>query len=572
MEAIHKYREISDLKDMLKQSAELYGDSAAFRLRNKDNNGYKDVSIKEFKDEVDALGTILIELGLKDKRIAVIGENRYEWAVSYLAISNGTGIVVPLDKSLPEKEIISLIQRSEVEGIIYSNHYDDIMNKLKEEGSTSIKYFISMDLSKEENSILSQQELIKNGKSLIESGNRKFLDAKINNEEMSFMLFTSGTTAMAKAVMLSHKNICANIMSIAGVIKLTNEDKILSFLPLHHTFECTVGFLYPIYTGTTIAYCDGIRHLADNIKEYEITVMISVPILFESMYKKVMHGIAKKGKLDKVKKGIKISRVLLRFGIDIRKKLFKDIHDILGGKVRLFVNGAAGLDKEVEQGFNDLGFKTVQGYGLTETSPVIAAGNDKYTRCGSVGKTLPNVQVKIINENKQGIGEICAKGPNVMLGYYMNEEATQETMENGWFKTGDLGYIDEEGYIFVVGRAKNVIVLKNGKNIFPEELETLVNKIDGVKESIVYGKLDKDDDYKICVKIVYDKDAVKEFHNLETEEEIQDLFNSKIKEINKTMPAYKYIREINITTEELIKTTTQKVKRHEEMKRIEPGN
>ena len=572
MNAIHEYRKIRDLKDMLNQSAEIHGDNVAFKLKTDKQGVYKEITTKQYKDEVDSLGTMLIELGLKGKRIAIIGENRYEWAVAYLAVSAGTGVVVPLDKSLPEKEIKSLIKRSEAECIIYTQHYDDIMNRIKESNDTNLKLFISMDLEKEESGILSQKELILKGNELIKKGNRKFIDTEIDAETMSFMLFTSGTTAAAKAVMLSHNNICANIMSIAGVIELTPEDTILSFLPLHHTFECTVGFLYPIYTGTTIAYCEGIRHIADNIKEYQVTVMISVPILFESMYKKVMKGIDKQGKTKKVEQGIKITNFLLKFGIDIRKRVFKDIHNILGGKVRLFVNGAAGLDKEVEKGFNQLGFKTVQGYGLTETSPVIAAGNDKYSKYGTVGKTLPNVEVKIDNPNKQGVGEICAKGPNVMLGYYMNEAATEEVFEDGWFKTGDLGFIDEAGYITIVGRKKNVIVLKNGKNIFPEELETLVNKIDGVKESIIYGKLDKDDDYKICVKLVYDIDNIKEIYNTENEEELQKIFTSKVKEINKTMPAYKYIREIKITKEELIKTTTQKVKRHEEIAKMESQN
>lgn len=569
MEAIHKYRAIKDLKDMLQQSTDIHGDNIAFKLKTDEEGVYRNVTTRVYKEEVDALGTMLIELGLKGKRIAIIGENRYEWAVAYLAVANGTGIVVPLDKSLPEVEIESLIKRSEADCIIYTEHYDDIMKKVKEKGDNKLTTYISMDLEKEEKGVLSQKELITKGKKLIEKGNTSFINTIIDADSMSFMLFTSGTTAAAKAVMLSHKNICANIMSIAGVIELTTDDIILSFLPLHHTFECTVGFLYPIYAGTTIVYCEGIRHIADNIKEHQVTVMISVPILFENMYKKVMTGIAKQGKTETVKKGIKITRFLLKFGIDIRKKVFKDIHNILGGKVRLFVSGAAGLDREVEKGFNELGFKVVQGYGLTETSPVICAGNDKYSKFGTVGKTLPNVEVKIEDKNRQGVGEIYAKGPNVMLGYYMNEESTNEVLQDGWFKTGDLGYIDKDNYLYVVGRKKNVIVLKNGKNIFPEELETLVNKIAGVKESIVYGKLEKSDDYKICAKIVYDKENIKEIYNTENEEELTKIFTAKIKEINKTMPPYKYIREVKITEEELIKTTTQKVKRHEEIARIE---
>ena len=565
---LYEYRHINDLKDMLEQSAKLFDDKPAFIFKTDKPDKYDSIDYDDFKEQVDELGTALIDMGLKDKRIAVIGENRYEWALSYMAVVAGTGVVVPLDKSLPEGEIESLIMRSDVEAIFYTKTYKDIMKRIREENKYNLKYFICMDKENLQDGELYIYDLKEKGEELIKKGNREFLDAKIDNEKMSIMLFTSGTTSMSKAVMLSQKNICTNLMDIASVIKLDENDTMLSFLPLHHTFECTVGFLYPIYSGAKIAYCEGIRHIADNIKDYHVTAMISVPVLFETMYKKVMKTIEKQGKMEKVKKGIKISNFLLKFGIDIRRKLFKEIHDKLGGKVRLFVNGAAALDKETEIGFNALGFKIVQGYGLTETSPVVAAGNDKYTKIGSIGKIFPSVEVKIVDKDENGVGEIAVKGDSVMLGYYNNDEANKAVFQDGWFLTGDLGYMDDEDFLHIVSRKKNVIVLKNGKNIYPEELENLVNKIPGVKESFVYGKPDRDDDLKICVKVVYDKDVLKEEQNLEKEEDMKDFIWSKIKEINKTMPAYKYIRELTITQEELIKTTTQKVKRHEEMKRV----
>ena len=565
---LHEYRKIKDLKDMLEQSAKIFDDKPAFIFKTDKPDKYDSIDYDDYKEQVDELGTALIDMGLKDKRIAVIGENRYEWALSYMAVVAGTGVVVPLDKSLPEVEIESLIMRSEVEAIFYTKTYKDTMKRIRQENKYNLKYYICMDKEDLQDGELYIYDLKEKGEELLKKGNKEFVNAKIDNEKISIMLFTSGTTSKSKAVMLSQKNICTNLMDIASVIKLDENDTMLSFLPLHHTFECTVGFLYPIYSGAKIAYCEGIRHIADNIKDYHVTAMISVPILFENMYKKVMKNIEKQGKMEKVQKGIKISNFLLKFGIDVRKKIFKEIHEKLGGKVRLFVNGAAALDEKTERGFNALGFKIVQGYGLTETSPVVAAGNDKYTKIGSIGKIFPSVEVKIVDKDENGVGEIAVKGDSVMLGYYNNEEANKEVFQDGWFLTGDLGYMDEDEFLHIVSRKKNVIVLKNGKNIYPEELENLINKIPGVKESFVYGKPDRDDDLKICVKVVYDKDVIKEEENLEKEEEIKEFIWSKIKEINKTMPAYKYIRELTITQEELIKTTTQKVKRHEEMKRI----
>ena len=506
-------------------------------------------------------------MGLQDKRIAVIGENRYEWGISYLATCCGTGVVVPLDKALPPNEIEELIMRSGAECIFYTEKYDEVMQEIRSKDTTSLKYFISMDLKESTTEVYSMSKLIEEGKKLLEYGDKRFIDAVIDAEKMTFMLFTSGTTSQSKTVMLSHKNICADLTGINAIIKIYPTDVFLSFLPIHHTFECTVGFLLPIYKGACVTYCDGVKHIADNMKEFGVTAMISVPALYEGMYKKVMKSIEKQGKTKKVETGIKISSFLLKLGIDVRKKLFKDIHGALGGNARLFVSGAAGLDPKVEVGFNQLGFKLFQGYGLTETSPVISAGSDKHSRVGSVGRPMYGVEMKIDAPDSDGVGEIIAKGNVVMLGYYQNEEATKEVLKDGWFHTGDLGYIDKDGYVFITGRKKSVIVLENGKNIFPEEIESVINRIEGVKESFVYGRPDKKD-LKICAKIVYAEDIIEEKYGKKTEEEIKAILWEEIKIANKTMPAYKYVKEIIITTEELIKTTTQKVKRHEELKKI----
>ena len=569
METKSRKMKFTDLKDMLKQSGEAYGKRPAYIFKTEQKGKFRTITHEEFRNEINALGTALIQTGLKGKRIAVISENRYEWQLAYLAIVTGTGIIVPLDKALPDNELESLILRSQVEAIFYSKKYENIMNSLREKKNTNLRVFISMDLEENENGIYSQKQLVEKGKKLLAEGNKEFLEAKIDPNAMGIMLFTSGTTAISKAVMLSHKNIVTNIMDIIQRFDLTEEDRFLSFLPLHHVFECTVGFLYPMAIGSAIAFCEGVKHMADNIKEYEITGMISVPAVFDIIYRKIIKSIEKKGKLEAVKKGKKISSILLKAKIDLRKQLFKEIHDSIGPKLKIVVTGGAALSPETEKGFYDLGFDVVQGYGLTETSPVIAAETPKERRLGSIGKKFPSVEVKIDNPDENGIGELMAKGNSIMIGYYENEEANKSVFEpDGWFHTGDLARIDEDGYIFISGRKKNVIVLNNGKNVFPEELEILLNKVEGIKESFVYEKKDEDGDVKVCAKIVYDKDLIKELYNIEGEDNIKEFLWKKVKEVNNLMPKYKYIREIIITQDELIKTTTLKVKRHEELKKI----
>ena len=559
----------TDLKDMLNQTGEVYGDRPAYIFKTEEKGKFRIITHKEFRENINALGTTLIQMGLKDKRIAVISENRYEWELSYLAVVAGVGVIVPLDKALPDNELESLILRSQVEAIIYSSKYDAIMNTLREKKNTNLKYFISMDLEENTQGIYAEKALVEKGKKLLADGNKTYIDAKIDAEKMGIMLFTSGTTAMSKAVMLSHKNLVTNVMDIIQRFDLTDEDRFLSFLPLHHVFECTVGFLYPISIGGSIAFCEGVKHMAENIKEFEITAMISVPAVFDIIYRKVMKTIEKKGKLANLEKGKKVSQFLLKMKIDLRKQLFKEVHESLGPKLKLVVTGGAALDPETEKGFNDLGFDVEQGYGLTETAPVIAAETPKCRRLGSIGKKFPSVEVKIDDPDEEGIGELMAKGPSIMLGYYENEEATKSALESdGWFHTGDLARIDKDGFIYISGRKKSVIVLNNGKNVFPEEIETLLNKVEGIKETFVFEKKEDDGDVKVCVEIVYDKELIKELYNIEGEENIKEFLWDKVKEVNKLMPKYKYVREMFITEEPLIKTTTLKIKRHEELKKV----
>ena len=555
MERLYKYIEITDLKDMLKKSGEKYGEKIAYKIRQE--NEYKEITHSEVRKMVDGLGTKLIDMGLKDKRIAVIGENRYEWEIAYLSIVCGTGTVVPLDKSLPENELESLIERSKAEAIICSQKYVEILKK------TKLKYIISMDLENDNDGIISQKRLISEGIQLVKSGDTSFTNAKIDNEKMSIMLFTSGTTSISKAVALSHKNICSNLMDISSILDVNSSDVFLSFLPLHHVFECTVGFLFLLYVGAETVFCDGIRHIPENLAEYKVSVMASVPAIYERLFKIIKKHLEKQGKVEQI---LKDEEKYKDSSMEKKKEVFKEIHDLLGGNIKLFISGAASLEPSIEEKFRRLGFNMVQGYGLTETSPVVAIGNKKYHKTGSIGKCVPSDEVKLLDINKDGIGELAVKGPNVMLEYYENKEATEKVLKDGWFQTGDLARIDEEGYIFICGRKKSVIVLKNGKNIFPEEMETLINKEDGVEESFIFGKpISKDpNDIKIFVKIVYNKESFEG----KTETEIKEYFNEKIKSINKTMPHYKAIRGIIISDKPLIKTTTNKIKREKNLEQI----
>ena len=560
---IYDVKEFKNIREIMNNSIEKYPENKAFIIKNKDKNkeNYTNITYREFGEQINSFGSALINRGLKNKHIAVISPNRYEWALTYYAVLNGTGILVPLDKGLPDSEIESLLQRSHSNAVIFDKKYEEIMEQIKENKTTSVTEFICMD---ENDTFPSINELLTEGKELLNQGYREFLDAKINEEEMSIILFTSGTTSASKAVMLSHKNIASNLYALNSAEKIYDTDVNLAFLPFHHTFGST-GLLFFLSNGATNVFCDGIRHIQSNLKEYKVTTFVCVPLLLEAMYKKIMKEIEKQGKEKLIKRIIPITNFLLKLKIDIRRKVFKDVINSLGGNIRFIVSGASGIDKKVAKGFNDFGILTVQGYGLTETSPVLSAENENCIRYGSIGYPMANVEIKIDNPNEEGIGEIIAKGPNVMLGYYENEEATNEVIVDGWFHTGDLAYRDKDGYIFIAGRKKNVIVLKNGKNIYPEELEILINDLPYVEESMVFG-MPKEDDLVVSAKIVYNKEF-KEKNNY-TEEELREKIWQDIKEINKELPTYQHIKNIIVTDEPMIKTTTAKVKRYEEIKKI----
>lgn len=564
-----------NIRDIISNSVKLYPNNVAFIIKHKSEEKkskevtYQNITYTDFQNDINQLGAGLQKLGYTNKRVAVIGKNSYEWAITYYSVINGLGVIIPLDKGLPENEIESLLLRSKVDLIVFDKSYEDSINKFLENKSTRLKDAICMEKSKYEK-FKTLDEVKKIGKEELENGNTSYLDLEIDNKKMATIIFTSGTTSLSKAVMLSHYNIASNIYSMQCVEKMYPTDVNMAFLPFHHTFGST-GLLFFLSFGATNVFCDGLRHIQENLKEYKVSVFVCVPLLIESMYKKIMLQIEKQGKTKTVEKAIKISKFLLKFGIDIRRKLFKEIINNLGGNLRFIISGASAIDKKVAQGFNDMGILTVQGYGLTETSPVLSAENIKAIKYGSIGLALEDIEIRIDNPNEDGIGELVAKGPNVMLGYYDNEEATKEVLENGWFHTGDLGYIDKDGFIFITGRKKNVIVLKNGKNVYPEELEVLINNLQYVAESMVFG-MPKDDDLVVSVKIVYDEKFVEQKFGKISEDELYNIIWNDIKEINNGLTNYKHIKNLIITDEPMIKTTTAKVKRFEEMKKIGNDN
>ena len=560
-------RDIKDLKEMLETSCKIYSEKAAYLTKQFGTKEYQEIKYKTLLEDVNKLGTALINRGLKGKKIAVIGENRYNWACSYLATICGTGIVVPLDRMLPKQEVERCLERAHVSAVIYSDKVKEVIEDIARENN-NIEIFIGMDRKENENKFVSYVELLEEGKKLLEQGNKEFTEAKINIEELAEILFTSGTTSKSKAVMLSQKNIIFNIHQHNQMVDLKTEDVFLSFLPIHHVYECVCGFLTPIYNGSTVAYCEGIRYIQENMREAQVSVFLAVPLVFEKMYKKIWAGIEKQNKTDLVKTMVKLTNVLDKVGIHVKRKIFKDIHNQFGGQVRLFIAGAASVNPETSAGYRDLGITTIQGYGLSECSPIVALNMDTYYKDDAIGLPLVGTELKIADVDEDGIGEICTKGDHVMLGYYEDEEETNKAIKDGWFYTGDMGYQDAEGFVHMTGRKKNVLITKNGKNVYPEEIEEVLNNSDYISESMVYSK-DKEDDIKIVADIIVNQEFIdaKFKDEPKTKEEIKELVWQEVKKINQTLVSYKHITEINIREKEFEKTTTLKIKRYLEIKK-----
>ena len=538
---------------------------------------YKTYTYKEFGDDVIALGTAMIKLlNLKDKKVIIIGETQYDWYISYMAMLTGVGIAVPVDRELPLNELENVVRRSRASAIIYSPKKEDDVKKIRET-IPEVEYFIEMKSDKDlDGKDVGIKSLIENGKRIVNSGDNSYMDIEIDPEEFKVLLFTSGTTSNSKGVMLCNRNLAENINAVSAYVKLYPTDRFFSVLPLHHTYESTIGFLLPIANGASIAVCEGLRYIVPNLQESKPTAVLTVPLLVESIYKKINETIRKSHKEKIVNSMIHITNGLKSVGIDIKKKVFKEIYDNLGGNIRIIVSAAAPIDKKVGNWLEDIGILFLQGYGLTETAPIAALTPDYKPMVGSAGKAVVQAQIKVDNPNENGEGEIMIKSPTLMLGYYEDEEATREAIEpDGYFHSGDIGYINEEGFIYITGRSKNVIVTQNGKNIYPEEIEMLLDKIPEIKEVMVYGKAPEGEEAKrkddkeliITARVIPDREKVEELHGNISNEEIKKIIWEQIKGVNKKLTSYKAVKSLELKEGEFEKTSTMKIKRYKELQK-----
>ena len=564
-------RPIMDIKHMIESSAALYGDHTAFYQKEEKGGEYSKITYSEMLDMVNGLGTALIEAGMQGKRIAVIGDNCCQWAVSYLAALCGTGVVVPLDKELNPLELKQLVIQAEVSCVIFSGRFEETFVSMRYSGDTVIKMLINMDAAEDSRDALAWKPYVRKGMELMAGGNRKFIDAQINKDEMSVILFTSGTTGVSKGVMLSHWNLAANLMVSPTVLKVNDWDIFFSVLPIHHTYECTCGFLMPIYKGAAIAYCEGLKYITKNLAEIHPTMFLGVPLIFESMYKKIWKNVRKQGKEKMLRRVLKINRKTKKIGLDLGNLFLKEIRAVFGGRMRIMICGGAAINPEILEGIQDFGVQAVQGYGLTECAPLGALNPDTAPKATSIGVPFPACEMRVDSPNDEGIGELCLKGANIMLGYYNMPEATADVIEDGWFHTGDLGYIDEDGYAYITGRKKNVIITKNGKNVYPEELEYYLSNIPYVEESFVFGQ-DSDDgqDTTIVAAIKLDEEEMTEILGKDYElPAAEKLLWGEIDKINDMTPFFKKIKRIIVRKEEFKKNTAKKIIRYADSNREE---
>lgn len=561
----YNVREIKDLRDLINQSVKLYADRPAFEVKNKKGDHFE-ITYKQYDEEIKALGTALVDMGLSGEKIAVGGDNSYEWCLSYMATVTGVGVIVPVDKELLFDDINQILNVSDVKLFFCDKKIARKLNERKDELKKDLT-IVMMHCEKEEG-VLNITDLIAKGKELLKNGDTRYLDAEIDPNAMCSLLFTSGTTGMSKGVMLCHRNFCYEVMAAMGVIKIYPEDCGISMLPLHHTYESTIILFFAPYCGAKVTFCDGFKYVLKNMKEFNPSVFVAVPLLLETVHRRLMKKVAERPHgLTLFKVGSVLVKAAAKVGIDLKKVFFKEIIDTFGGNMRLIICGAAPINPQILKDFEAFGIQIIFGYGLTECAPLAILNHDRLHLAESVGEVIPGSEAKILNPDENGVGEICVKGDMVMLGYYNNPEETAKVIdEDGWFHTGDLGYMDKKGCFYISGRSKNVIVTSNGKNIYPEELEYHLGTDIRVGESLVLGDENKKGEVIVAARIFPNFEELSELYGKSadqfTDEELHNIFKEVVDGVNEKLPPFKKIVDFKIRRTEFVKTTTSKIMRH----------
>ena len=556
----HPYRVTTDLKQLVKSASKEFGDRVYLRYKGKAPDEIIDVTYAQFDDMMDAIGTSFFAMGLGGRHIAVIGDTSPEWIATYLATVNGGGVIIPLDRELSHDEIGNFLKRAEASAVVFSPRFRELFKSLAD--SSDISYFIEIGNEDFDDSrFVSTATLIERGMALLEDGYSDFTDFVSDVENDAAILFTSGTTGTSKGVLLTQANIVAAINGSISMLEFSPEDVLLSVLPVHHTYEMTCGILTPLTVGATVCINDSLKYLIKNFKLFKPSVLILVPQFVTTVYKRIWDTAIKNGKDKQLKLGVSVSNLLKKARIDITKPLFAEVTSAFGGRLRKVVCGGAALSSDYVRGFNDLGINLVQGYGITECAPLISVCPFHWNKYGSVGLAIPGLEVRIDREGDEREGEIVVRGKNVMRGYYKDEELTAQVLDSdGWFKTGDIGYVDSDGFIYITGRKKNIIILDNGKNVFPEELEEYVYRSPLVAECVVVGKELEGGETVICAQI-YPDFAKAEEMGIDGLENIKNTLKEYVQTLNKSLPLFKQIRSVEIRKSEFDKTTTKKIKR-----------
>ena len=568
---LYDVRYVETLKELVDNSVLKFSDRAAYMYKDDHKEPFKTMTYAEFKDDQNAIGTALIERGFKGSKIAVIGDNSHRWALPYYSVVCGVGVIVPIDRNLEKGEITNLLQRADVEAVFASTKLASTIASLLEELPLVKKVIIMAapgdDVNEflEDERFMTMEQLVAEGKELVAKGNLDYIDAEIHAEDLSTILFTSGTTGLAKGVMLSHRNLSQNVFNMSKYVQIPDGGRVLDVLPMHHVYEMTRTVMTSFYQGATVVICEGLKYIQQNFVEAECNIMLGVPLIFENIYRKIWTKAEKSGNADKLRRAINMSMKLdLRNKKIVTKRLFKAVHDIFGESLYILIAGGAAIDPNVISEFEAMGLPMMQGYGMTENSPIIAVNQDRYGKAASVGKPMPGTEVRIVDKDESEIGEVICKGPSVMMGYYKDAENTAKTIKDGWLYTGDYGYLDEDGFLYITGRKKNVIVTKGGKNIFPEEVEYYLLLSDFISEVIVYGKHEEIKDDLICTAIMYPDFKALENAGYMTDEEKYRKLKEAVEEANSKMPPFKRVKRIEIREDDFIKTTTLKIKRFEE--------